>query len=221
LKKGFFITFEGPEGSGKTTQMKLLGEVLKKHKVPHLQTREPGGSRLSTHLRRWILNRLDYALGAETELFLFLADRAQHVQEVLRPALEKGLIVLCDRYTDSTIAYQGGGRGFDTRFLKESNRAATGGLAPDMTLLFDLPVEKGLQRAKSRGKIRDRMERENLAFHHRVRETFLRIAASEKDRVVIIDATEPKDKVFRVMADKILGRLPGPSLKLFKAGLRG
>ena len=220
MKKGFFITFEGPEGSGKSTQMRLLSQVLKKHKVPHLVTREPGGSRLSTHLRRWILNRLDYALGPETELFLFLADRAQHVKEVIRPALEKGMIVLCDRYTDSTMAYQGGGRGFDSKFLDEANRAATGGLTPHLTILFDLPVEKGLERAKGRGRKADRMEREKLAFHQRVRQAFLSIAFAEKERVMVIDASGPQDKVFRLMADKILGRLPGPSLKLFKAGLR-
>jgi len=220
-QQGYFITFEGPEGSGKTTQMRSLGDILKKHKVPFVLTREPGGSRLSTHLRRWILNRLDYPLSPEAELFLFLADRAQHVEEVLRPALKAGKVVLCDRYTDSTLAYQGGGRGFDMEWLKAVNQAATGGLTPNLTLLFDLPVEKGLERAKGRGKGRDRMEREKGAFHRRVRQAFLKIARAEKHRMLLVDASGNKETVFREMTDKILRRLPGTSFKLFKEGLRG
>src|SRR5580658_1089238 len=120
--KGLFITFEGPEGAGKSTQIKLLALLLKKYHIPYVVTREPGGSRLSTHLRRWILNKLEYKLTGETELFLFLADRSQHVDEVIKPALKKGLVVLCDRYTDSTLAYQGGGRGFDMDLLEMNNR---------------------------------------------------------------------------------------------------
>src|SRR5689334_1099969 len=108
--------------------MAILGNILKEYKVPHLLTREPGGSRLSTQLRHWILNRLEYNLMPETELFLFLADRAQHVKEVVQPALDKGIVVLCDRYIDSTLAYQGGGRGFDLKVLEVMNRAASSGL---------------------------------------------------------------------------------------------
>ncbi len=118
MNKGLFITFEGTEGSGKSTQLGLLAAVLKQYRIPHLLTREPGGSRLSTQLRHWILNKLEYNLMPEAELFLFLADRAQHVKEVVVPALRQGKVVLCDRYTDSTLAYQGGGRGFEMKLLR-------------------------------------------------------------------------------------------------------
>ncbi len=221
MKKGFFITFEGPEGSGKTTQMKLLGEILKRYGVPYLLTREPGGSRLSTQLRHWILNRLEYNLMPEAELFLFLADRAQHVREVVRPALEKGKIVLCDRYTDSTLAYQGGGRGFDLKLLKIMNEAASGGLKPNLTVLFDVPVEIGLKRARGRGKGRDRMEREKLEFHRRVRRIFLLIARQERRRVLVVNANQAKEIVSEEMIDKLIERLPGPQFRFLKGKYRG
>ncbi len=144
MNNGLFITFEGTEGSGKTTQLRLLAAVLKEYRVPHIVTREPGGSSLSTQLRHWILNKLEYKLMPRTELLLFLADRAQHVGEVIEPALKQGKVVLCDRYSDSTLAYQGGGRGFEMKLLKILNQVASE-LKPDLTLLFDLPVEVGLQ----------------------------------------------------------------------------
>jgi dTMP kinase len=208
LKKGLFLTFEGPEGSGKSTQLKLLSAVLKKYRIPFVLTREPGGSRLSTQLRHWILNRLEYNLVSETELFLFLADRAQHVKEVIEPALSEGKVVLCDRYTDSTLAYQGGGRGFDLKLLETMNRAATGGLTPDITLFFDVPVQLGLKRALGRGKGKDRMEREKLDFHRRVRAVFLRIARRDKKRVLMLDARQSIEKVYQLMLGKLIDRLP-------------
>ena len=215
--KGLFITFEGPEGAGKSTQIKLLSVLLKKYGIPHLITREPGGSKLSTHLRRWILNKLEYKLTNETELFLFLADRAQHVQEVVKPALAKGTVVLCDRYTDSTLAYQGGGRGFDMEMLYKMNQIASGGLKPDITLLFDLPVEVGLRRAVGRGKGKDRMEQEKIEFHRRVREIFLTIAKKDKKRVMIIDASQDKERVYQQMLENLIHRLPAPqSITSFK-----
>jgi dTMP kinase len=208
LRKGLFITFEGTEGSGKTTQARRLGELLKKYRIPHVLTREPGGSRLSTHLRRWILNRLDYRLAPQAELHLFLADRAQHVQEVLLPALREGKVVLCDRYTDSTLAYQGGGRGFDLKTLAFQNREATGGLAPDLTLLFDVPVQVGLKRALGRGKGKDRMEQEKIKFHQAVRRVFLKTAKKEKKRFIVIDAARDPDSVYRQMIEQLIERLP-------------
>ena len=220
MKKGFFITFEGPEGSGKTTQIKLLGVILKKYGVPFILTREPGGSRLSTQLRHWILNRLEYNLMPEAELFLFLADRAQHVREVIRPALEKGKIVLCDRYTDSTLAYQGGGRGFDLKLLKTMNEAASGGLKPNLNVLFDVPVEIGLKRARGRGKGRDRMEREKLEFHKKVRRIFLWIARQERQRVLVVNANQAKEKVSEEMIDKLIARLPGPRFGFLRGKYR-
>lgn len=208
MRKGLFITFEGTEGSGKSTQLGLLAKVLKEHRIPHIITREPGGSRLSTHLRRWILNKLDYNLGKETELFLFLADRAQHVKEVVLPALQEGKVVLCDRYTDSTLAYQGGGRGFDLKRLALLNETACDGLKPQLTLLFDLPVEVGLKRAMGRGKGKDRMEREDLAFHRRVRKVFLELAKKEKKRFVVVDASQSQSMVYQAMLEKLIDRLP-------------
>jgi dTMP kinase len=215
-RKGFFITFEGPEGSGKSTQMKILGEALKKHRVPLVLTREPGGPKLSTQLRHWILNRLKYNLMPEAELFLFLADRAQHVKEVVVPALQKGKIVLCDRFTDSTLAYQGGGRGFDLQLLETMNRTATGGLKPDLTILFDLSVELGLKRAKGRGLGKDRMEREKVQFHRRVRQTFLKIAREERTRILVVNAKKKKEAVYAEMFEKILARLPRSQVRLFQ-----
>ncbi len=196
LKKGLFITFEGPEGSGKSTQIRRLSLLLKKRGIPHITTREPGGSKLSTHLRRWILNRLDYQLTPAAELHLFMADRAQHVREILLPALQKGKVVLCDRYTDSTLAYQGGGRGFSMDLLKKMNENVTSGLEPGLTLLFDLPVEMGLRRAAKRSRGKDRMERETVRFHQGVRRRYLAIARSESRRVRVIDGRPAVEAVF-------------------------
>ncbi|HJT22943.1 MAG TPA: dTMP kinase [bacterium] len=209
MKKGFFITFEGPEGSGKTTQLHLLARVLKKYRIPHVVTREPGGSSLSTQLRRWILNKLDYNLMPRTELLLFLADRAQHVGEVVEPALSRGEVVLCDRYSDSTLAYQGGGRGFDMETLKTLNEAATS-LKPDLTLLFDLPVEVGLKRALGRGQGKDRMEREGLKFHRAVRKVYLETARKEKGRFVVVNANQSRELTYQEMIEKLIDRLPLP-----------
>jgi dTMP kinase len=214
--KGLFITFEGPEGAGKSTQIKLLALLLRKYRIPFIVTREPGGSRLSTHLRRWILNKLEYKLTSETELFLFLADRSQHVNEVIKPALKKGFLVLCDRYTDSTLAYQGGGRGFDIKLLEIMNRLASDGLKPNITLLFDLPVEAGLKRALGRGKGKDRMEKEKLEFHRRVRKVFVNIARRDKKRVLVLDASQKVEQVYQQMLEKLINFLPTP-----KASSRG
>lgn len=201
--------------------MRLLGDVLKKHRVPFIFTREPGGSKLSTQLRHWILNRLEYNLMPEAELFLFLADRAQHVKEVILPALQQGKIVLCDRYTDSTLAYQGGGRGFDLNLLETMNSAASGNLKPNLTILFDVPVEIGLKRAMGRGKGKDRMEREKIQFHRRVRKVFLKIARKEKKRILVVNSRGEKDAVYEEMLEKLLTRLPGPQLRLFQGKSRG
>ncbi|HEY5037832.1 MAG TPA: dTMP kinase [bacterium] len=206
--KGLFITFEGPEGSGKTTQLKRLGEFLRKRHVPSILTREPGGSKLSTHLRHWILNQLEYKLTPEAELHLFLADRAQHVKEVLLPALQKRKVVLCDRYTDSTLAYQGGGRGFDLGLLKQMNTNVSSGLTPDLTILFDLPVEEGLKRAAGRGKGNDRMESEALSFHRKVRKVFVKLAQKHRRRFLVLNAKRSEDEVFDAMLEKIAFRVP-------------
>jgi dTMP kinase len=160
---------------------------------------------------------LDYHLTPEAELHLFLADRAQHVREVLRPALRKGRVVLCDRFTDSTLAYQGGGRGFDWRLLKAMNDNATGGLRPDLTLYFDVPVPIGLRRVGKRARGRDRMEREALLFHSKVLAAYRKIARKEPRRVARIDGRPGPSEVFaKVLVS--LARLPGFSHKIGGSG---
>lgn len=188
MRKGLFITFEGPEGSGKSTQIRLLADTLKRRGLKVTVTREPGGSPVGQEIRCLLLNT-PVQPAPDAELLLFLADRADHVAKVIRPALERGEVVLCDRYADSTFAYQGGGRGLPMERLRRLNREATGGLGPRLTFLMDLPVEVGLVRAgKREGGKKDRMEKEHLAFHRRVRAAFLRFAKAEPKRFKVLDA---------------------------------
>ncbi|GAV22939.1 dTMP kinase [Carboxydothermus pertinax] len=180
--RGKFITIEGIEGSGKTTQIKYIEEYLKEKNIPHLITREPGGTVLGKKIRELLLNP-GYKVVPEAEILLYLADRAQHVGEKIIPHLEKGVWVISDRYFDSTLAYQGYGRGFDINLLKTFITFATRGLVPDLTILIDVPPEEGLARIKKRGEF-DRLEREALEFHRRVREGFLEIAKDYRFRRV-------------------------------------
>lgn len=197
---GAFITFEGIEGCGKTTQVRLAADYLRGKSIDVVVTEEPGGSRLGAELRRILLNRGTAELSPRAELLLFLADRAQHVEELIRPALEQGKTVLCDRYCDATIAYQGFGRGLGLPEISALDSFSRQGLAPDMTLLFDLPPETGLERAFSRiagGKqsgtdfrnAEDRFEHEGLEFHSRVREGYLSLARREPNRFRVLDAS--------------------------------
>ena len=196
-----FVTFEGIEGSGKSTALRGLADALVAQGRKVVQTQEPGGCTLGTTLRAVLLDARTQNLSERAELHLFLADRAQHVHEVVRPALEAGSVVLCDRFCDSTFAYQGYGRRLDLTMLRQLNEQATDGLVPDLTILFDLPVETGLARARSRnaaeGKTRNegRFEAEKLAFHQRVREGFLALAAAEPQRFRIIDASQGPQQV--------------------------
>ena len=199
-------TFEGVEGSGKSTALRGLADALVAQGRNVVQTQEPGGCALGTTLRAVLLDARTQNLSERAELYLFLADRAQHVHEVVRPALEAGSVVLCDRFYDSTFAYQGHGRGLDLAMLRQLNEQATGGLVPDLTLLFDLPVETGLARARSRnaaeGKAQNegRFEAEKFAFHQRVREGFLALAAAGPQRFRIIDASQgPEDVLAQVL----------------------
>lgn len=188
-----FLTVEGVEGSGKSTLLGALAARLEAEGHAVLRTREPGGSVLGTRLRPLLLNA-GQALEPEAELFLFLADRAQHVAEAIRPALDAGTLVLCDRYADSTIAYQGYGRGMDLDRLHALNDFATGGLRPDLTLLLDLPAETGLRRAMRRNaatglcQAEGRFESETLAFHERIRQGFLDLARRHPARFCVLDA---------------------------------
>ena len=196
-----FITFEGIEGSGKSTALKLLAEHLEAKGYSVLCTREPGGSALGRRLRALLLDSRNDNLRNRAELFLFLADRAQHVSEIIRPALDEQQIVLCDRYVDSTLAYQGFGRGMDMDQLITVNELAIGGLWPHLTLLLDLPISVGLQRAGKRNQedgtaiTEGRFENESHEFHRRIRQGYVELATENPDRYAIIDATLPPDEV--------------------------
>jgi dTMP kinase len=179
---GLLVTFEGIEGSGKSTQIELTRAYVEEQGYPCLVTKEPGGSPLGEEIRSFLLDRGDLRIDPLTELFLIEADRAEHVEEVIRPALGDGRIVLCDRYTDATIAYQGYARGLDIAVITQLNRWATGGLAPQCTIVLDCPVAVGMARAKGE----DRFEREDKRFHEQVREGYLRIAQQEPQRVTVV-----------------------------------
>jgi dTMP kinase len=195
------ITFEGIEGSGKSTQIKLVAEYLIKKKVPLVVTQEPSGTDIGRKIGDILFNREHSHLCAETEMFLFCAARAQHVREVIMPALEQGKVVLCDRFSDATYAYQGFGRGLNQEFIKLINDYSALLLKPDMTLLFDLPVEIGLQRATDRNNrlekpsATDRFERENVDFHRRIREGYLDILRKDPERFRLIDANRDVDVI--------------------------
>lgn len=209
------ISFEGGDGSGKTTQLKLLEKYLSAHGKNCLCTREPGGTALGEMIRQLLLEAGKEEISSPTELFLYLADRAQHVQEVIRPALASGTIVLCDRFTDSTLAYQGYGRGVDLDILRRLNEVASPGVTPDLTFLLDCPVEVGLPRTAQRivnqtsGKRReDRFEREKIEFHERVRAGFLELARAEPKRIVILDASRALQEVHEEIRKIVDEKLP-------------
>jgi dTMP kinase len=191
---GVLITLEGVEGSGKTTQMMRLERWLRQQgrKVEH--TREPDGTRLGVEVRR-LFERPGVQPKPLVEVFLFMAARQQHVSEKIRPWLDRGRVVLCDRYADATVAYQGYGRGVDPDLIRELNARATSGVMPDLTLLFDLDPGAGLRRNRAKGRRLDRFEREALAFHRKVRQGYLEILRAEPKRVRLIRAGEPPDVV--------------------------
>lgn len=210
-----FITVEGIEGSGKSTALTLLSQELGRRGFDVLLTREPGGCGLGRAIRPIVLDARTRSLNMRAELYLFLADRAQHVAEVIRPALEAGQIVLCDRYTDSTLAYQGYGRGLDPEKLRRINEMATGGLAPDLTLLMDLPVAVGLERAGLRNQRQGtvlsegRFDAESVDFHERVRQGYLALAEEEPQRIARINAEQrPEDMLLQCLSavEDYLGR---------------
>lgn len=196
MAPGVFVTFEGIEGSGKSTQLRRLAAHLEKKGIPHLVTREPGGTPLADEVRSLLLSPRDETVFPETELLLYEAARAQHVRGAILPALEAGKTVLCDRFHDATTAYQAHARGLDGGTVELLNRFAAGGLVPDLTLLFDLSPETGFSRLAGRGRTTDRMERESLAFHRRVREGYLLLLDAHPGRVVRIDAALPEGEVF-------------------------
>jgi len=196
-----FITFEGGEGSGKSVQARALYRRLLRLAVPVLLTHEPGVTSLGKKIARWLKWGQDMGISPMAELLLFNASRAQLVTEVIRPSLESGKVVICDRYADSTTAYQSYGRGLDLAMVKAVNHAAIQGLNPDLTVLLDIPVGAGLARKK--GKKQDRFEQEDIAFHQRVREGYLKLAASEPERWLVVDATQSKDKIAEIVWEKV------------------
>ena len=221
-RKGLFIAFEGGEGAGKTTQARLLRERLQSLDHQVLLTREPGGTDVGERLREIILRPSKTSSGpsaappqseltATAELFLFLAARAQLVSEVIRPALADGTVVVCDRFSGSTIAYQGYGRGLDLEAVRRACELAAGGLRPDLSVLLDLPVETGLAR-KSEGGEWDAIGQESREFHQRVRRGFHELAAAEPQRWLVVDAAQPVEEVARVIWERIRGLLDRTAL---------
>ncbi|HEY9785457.1 MAG TPA: dTMP kinase [Candidatus Obscuribacterales bacterium] len=212
--KGSFVTLEGPEGAGKTTQLKLLSKHLDSIGWKHIVTRDPGGTPLGKQIRRILLNP-ENPVTPMAELLLYQADRAQHVSEVIMPALENGLLVLCDRYVDSTIAYQGYGRGIDLGLINELNKMATSGLMPELTILFDIESSQGLGRLHPGG--HDRLEREALDFHHRVRSGYLELAAKDKERWRVLDAAKPlhmvQEELKRMLCERFEEKYSGTAAK--------
>ena len=184
---GLFITLEGPEGAGKSTNREYLAERLREQGVDVLLTREPGGTPLAERIRELLLDPSDEPMAADTELLLVFAARAQHLQQVIRPALAKGCVVLCDRFTDATYAYQGGGRGLSIERIAQLEQFVQAELRPNLTLIFDLPVEVGLARAAARGRL-DRFEQEGRGFFEAVRQAYLQRTAQAPQRYRVLDA---------------------------------
>ena len=201
-----FITFEGVEGSGKTTQIRRLEGYLTRKGIPCKVTREPGGPPISEKIRKILLNPDHREMVPLSELFLYEAARAQHVKEVIEPLLKKGVMVLCDRFSDATIAYQGFGRKLNLGLIKNLNRLSTQGRKPDVTFLLDCPSDLGLRRAvrrnqRQRKEKEERFEREKIQFHHRVRRGYLSLAKKDPQRVKVIDTRKGPDKVFETIRD--------------------
>lgn len=195
--RGLLLTLEGIEGSGKSTQAQRIKALLDGQGVPALLTREPGGSPLAERIRDLVLVPREEPLAPHTELLLFLAARAQHVRQVIGPALERGDIVICDRFTDATLAYQGGGRTLPDDLLRKLNDWAAGGICPSRTYLLDVPVEVGLARAKSRRarEAPDRIEAEGVVFFEGVRNRYLEGARREPERIVVLRGTDPEEDI--------------------------
>jgi dTMP kinase len=200
-----FITFEGGEGCGKSTHSGLLLKKLEQQNIPVLLTHEPGGTALGDELRKALKKKRGSFVSPQAELFLVAASRAQLVAEVIRPALEEGKVVICDRFTHSTMVYQGYGRGLDFTAIQMVNNMATRHLKPDLIVLLDISPEQGLARKRS---LKDRFELEDLSFHKRIRDGYLRMAASESDRWLVIDASLPKDEVAGIIWTRVRQLLP-------------
>lgn len=202
-----FITFEGPEGSGKTSQITLLSAFLREQGYAVVTTREPGGTLIGDEIRACVHNVNNTNMAPVTEMLLYSASRAQLVAELIRPSLAAGNIVLCDRFADSTIAYQGYGRNLNLDDLRQVTRIATGDLMPDLTFLLDIEVERGLARREVGGLEMNRLDLETVAFHQRVRQGYHQMAAQEPERWVVINADRPQPVVQKALRQQVLARL--------------
>ncbi|TBU97764.1 dTMP kinase [Stutzerimonas kirkiae] len=202
---GLFVTLEGPEGAGKSTNREYLAARLREAGCEVLMTREPGGTPLAERIRELLLTPSDEAMASDTELLLVFAARAQHLATVILPALARGCVVLCDRFTDATYAYQGGGRGLPFERIAQLESFVQGDVRPDLTLVFDLPIEVGLKRAAARGRL-DRFEQEGSAFFGAVRAAYLRRAAETPQRYRVVDAGQSLEQVQRAL-DALLPEL--------------
>ena len=216
--KGLFITFEGTEGTGKSTQVRLLADHLRAAGRRMLVSREPGGTAFGRTLRGMLLDPAAANIAPWAELFLYLADRAQHAREVIAPALERGEWVICDRFADATVAYQGFGRGLDAAFIRDASERAAIGLVPDLTLLLDFDdVSVGIDRARQRQQgdgtagVEDRFEHEDMAFHSRVRDGYRSLAAAEPGRIRVLPAGRPSEELHRLVLAE-MARLPAARL---------
>jgi len=205
---GLFITFEGGEGCGKSTQARALWKNLRQRNIPAIITHEPGGTILGAEIRKSLKRKREKSISPEAELLLFAASRAQLITEVIRPALKEGKVVICDRFGYSTLAYQGYGRGLSLNIIEMVNSLATQNLKPDIVILLDLLSEEGLARKQN---LKDPFELEELSFHRRVREGYLRAAAAEPDRWLVIDASLPKARISHIIWEKVSQLLPNLS----------
>ncbi len=201
--KEFFVTFEGIEGCGKTTQAELLYNYIQDKGLPSILTREPGGSDISERIREILLDHSSQDMVSLTELFLYLASRAQHTEKVIKPALAQGKIVLSDRYADASIVYQGDARGVSTTLIKQLNKTATGGLLPNLTFLLDLEADIALKRLKKR----DRFEVESIEFHKRVRAGYLKLSRENRDRIVLLNGERPLQQIHNEIKDIFESRI--------------
>ncbi len=211
--RGLFITFEGIEGSGKSTQIALLADYLAAQSREVLFTREPGGTLIGDQIRKILLDPSNKALDPTAELLLYAASRAQHLKEVILPALEAGRIVLCDRFSDATLAYQGYGRGLDREMIRTLDRVVTGRMRPQLTLLLDIDTAAGLARAHGRNfssglEGEARFENEDVAFHTRVRQGYRALAEEDPDRIRVVDASRPPDEVQRAIREIVDAEIP-------------
>jgi len=194
MSKGLFITIEGVEGAGKSTVVSSITKFMDDKSIPYIMTREPGGTPLAEELRQLLLTQRDECVEPITELLLMYAARVQHLNRVIKPSLDKGLCVICDRFNDSTFAYQGGGRGVDEALIQSIDKLTLDGFSPDLTLLLDLDVKVGLERAAKRGE-KDRFEQEQVEFFNKVRACFLERARKESSRYRVIDANQSENLV--------------------------